>query len=270
MIKKIILFSMLSVSLMAAENQVPSCYEKFLPETKKPAVQQELFVVIDQTTIMDSTIQKQIFVSVEKFIKPGNAVTVVTYSSNIDGRYMETPFSGVIETNAPQDIRDDQPKKVLRNFDRCLHDQYAFTKNHIGIAMLDGFKNSTSNIPKSDIFKSFSQMTQYAMKDSKAKEKIVIISSDMLENSSITSFYQNGGLKSIDPDNEMNKFKKCGLNANFCGARVYVIGAATTPGKNYHDPKMMQQLKSFWSSYFSCNNAKLIEFGEPMLMGTVH
>lgn len=34
-------------------------------------------------------------------------------------------------------------------------------------------------------------------------------------------------------------------------------------------PNATQQLKVFWSRYFERNNADLIEFGEPMISGTV-
>ena len=58
------------------------------------------------------------------------------------------------------------------------------------------------------------------------------------------------------------------LLADFSGARVYVHGAAFVPTQNkngYRSGKMIQNLESFWKTYFSKSNADLAGFGNPEL-----
>ena len=255
---------------MASESKIPSCYEAYDVDVEQQTVKQELFVVIDQTTVMNPSVQKTIFNSTKKFIKRGNSINIITFSSNAGNRYMEIAFSGFIEPELTKKQRNSQSKKTLRKFDKCMKKQYQFAANEVYSALTNGFKNSTSKIPKSDIFKSLYQLTEHGVKYSKAKEKIVLLSSDMLENSSITSFYANGSLKTINPNKEFARFIDSELIGDFDNSRVYVIGAGTVQKKGYNDPKKMKRLKGFWKQYFVKNNGKLIEFGEPMLLGTVH
>lgn len=98
------------------------------------------------------------------------------------------------------------------------------------------------------------------------KRKIVILASDMLENSTITSFYANNTIRQISPSKELNTIKTSGLFGNFGGAEMYVVGAGMTNGaKKYVDPKKLNALKSFWSDYFASSNANLKYFGTPAL-----
>jgi len=46
----------------------------------------------------------------------------------------------------------------------------------------------------------------------------------MLENSSITSFYTNGQVRRIDPDQELTKVENAGFIGDFHGAEVYIFG----------------------------------------------
>ena len=62
----------------------------------------------------------------------------------------------------------------------------------------------------------------------------------------------------------MAKVEKQNLLADFSGARVYVHGAAFVPTQNkngYRSGKMIQNLESFWKTYFSKSNADLAGFG---------
>jgi hypothetical protein len=111
---------------------------------------------------------------------------------------------------------------------------------------------------------------------STARNKVVLIVSDMLENSSVSSFYANKGqsVNRIDPVKEMKTAEENRLFGDFNGAKVYVIGAGLLPedskkGKSYRDPKTMQALSVFWKSYFDKSNAQLVELGQPALLNPV-
>jgi len=109
-----------------------------------------------------------------------------------------------------------------------------------------------------------------------AKEKIVFIVSDMLENSSISSFYSASNLRLIDPAQELRKAQAAQMIGDFNGARVFVLGAGIVgentkqPGKTpYRDPKAISALREFWISLLSHSNATVVEFGAPSLLSAV-
>jgi hypothetical protein len=97
----------------------------------------------------------------------------------------------------------------------------------------------------------------------------------MLENSSISSFYQNQSVRLIDPEKELSLVAKHDLFADFSGARVYVLGTGLIPedsksNKNqYRDPKTMAALSTFWLQYFSKSNGRLMELGKPALLNPI-
>ena len=97
--------------------------------------------------------------------------------------------------------------------------------------------------------------------------------SDMLENSNITSFYApDTGPRKIDAAVELAKTDKAKVVTDYRGAKVYVIGAGVVPKSNkprsgnYRSQEIMAPLKSFWAQYFEKSNAKLVEFGQPLLL----
>jgi len=97
----------------------------------------------------------------------------------------------------------------------------------------------------------------------------VIIVSDMLENSSITSFYVGSRMRAIDPQAELLKIGNAGIKADFVGARVYVVGAGaisekSADARSYRDPRAMLALEDFWRRWFSASHAEIVEFGKPM------
>ncbi|MHB1301062.1 MAG: hypothetical protein ACYCY8_09385 [Burkholderiales bacterium] len=53
-----------------------------------------------------------------------------------------------------------------------------------------------------------------------AKQKVVFVVTDSLENSSVTSFYVRHGVRRIDPTKEMEKAESNHVIGNFGGASV--------------------------------------------------
>jgi len=147
--------------------------------------------------------------------------------------------------------------------------QKNYALRHIYNALKQGLNESKNSIPKSDIFNSLYHIVESSISKSNYNNTIILLVSDMLENSTISSFYLNGRVKKINPKKEFLRFKKSGLICNFKGAKVYVLGAGITSTKYYRDPKTMKSIRDFWIKYFQTTNANLIEFGEPMLFKTI-
>ena len=254
----------LTFSLFAMENKLPDCYVMSGMDVKQQAPQKEVFVVLDQTTIMSDSVQNYVFNSTRKFIKAGNAINIITFSSNQGNRFTQVPFSGLLNSPLTKRQHNSMSKKQLRKFDKCLKKQRNVASDRIYKALKTAYKESSSNIPNSDIFLNFYQVVENGVSVSKAKEKVVIISSDMLENSTISSFYASGNVKSLDVNKEFKKYLNSELETDYLGSRVFIVGAGVTAKKRYNDPKKMRRLNKFWKKYFQHNNAQLIEFGQPI------
>jgi hypothetical protein len=106
---------------------------------------------------------------------------------------------------------------------------------------------ATADLAKSDVFTSLREVSAI-VKQSTAPRRIVLIVSDMLENSTISTFYENNRVRKIDSAKEMDVVEQNNAIGDFGGASVYVMGAGLLPetsqGKSkdkaslgYRDPK---------------------------------
>lgn len=145
----------------------------------------------------------------------------------------------------------------------------------LGGAMKSAFSIGNNNIAKSDVLASLKDISS-RVKKSTADRKIVLIASDMLENSSISSFYAKQSVRKIDPEKELKLATDNHMFGDFGGAKVYVIGAGllTEDAKQaqgvYRSPQIMQALATFWKAWFLKSNAEIVEFGQPALLNPVH
>ncbi len=253
---------------------VPSCraYAHIAAPTAPADV--EIFVAVDQTTPFDAKLKQQIADNIRPFLAPGKAFTIFEFSAFVQGHYVNVLSSGLIEPPLSVESRNDIPKQSLSKFDQCM----ALAPKHatvaVGKALKSVFESSSSDISKSDIVGSLKEIAG-RVKQSSAKDKIVFLASDMLENSSISSFYAKNGVRKIDPEQEMKIMASNQMFADFGGARVFVLGAgliqedkAGTKGV-YRDPKTIASLESFWRKWFAKSNANLVEFGSPALVAPI-
>jgi len=264
--KKLILITWIFSTLLMARNDIPSCYTALHITNPNPSVQKELFILIDQTTILDKNMMMYTYKNMMKYIKNGYGVTIVSFSANAKGKYTDVIYSGVLETLLEDNAKYDIAKKTLRKYQRCMNSQYNFAKKKSTKSLVYVLKGANKKLPHSDILKSLNDIAEHIIKPSTAKEKVVLLVSDMLEHSSITSFYSKGNLKKINIDKELNKVKNSGHMANFDGAKIYVIGAGMVGKNSYRDSKTLGILSNFWKAYFALANAKLKALGTPMLL----
>ena len=267
--KKLLLAVLILSSLLFARNDVPSCYKALKMENPDPVPAKELFILIDQTTPIDKNMMIFTYKNMMKFIKNGYAVTIASFSSNANGKYTDVAYSGKLEALLPKNAKFDIAKKSLRKYEGCMNGQYKFAKKKATKALVRTLKGANKKLPHSDIIKSLDDISDHIIKPSSAKEKVVLLVSDMIEHSSITSFYSKGSLKKVNTKTEMGKVKKSDYMADFDGAKIYVIGAGMVSKKSYRDSKTLKTLTDFWKSYFQATNAKLQAIGTPMLLEDV-
>jgi len=260
-------------SSMAATDVIPSCYDSKLSAPAIPLTK-EIFVIIDQTTLLDDQLKQSVANQIRPFLTAGNGFSLVVFSAFTQGKYTQLLTSGQLDHPLPVAQRNDVSKPRLSKFDQCMARQSALAGQAVGGALRTAFEGTSGEIAKSDVLASLKDISG-KVRQSKANEKVVLLVSDMLENSSVSSFYASQSVRRIDPERELKLATDSQLIGNFGDARVYVIGAGLLSDdakKNkaaYRDPKTMQALASFWKSYFDKSKAQLVEFGQPALLNQV-
>ncbi|MEA2740098.1 MAG: hypothetical protein QOH05_3405 [Acetobacteraceae bacterium] len=228
-----------------------------------------IFVFVDETTLFDDRLKQEAIDEATGFLAANRSFAVGRFSAFVQGRYADITTTGGIQPNLTDEQRYVLPRTQIRDFDVCYARQAAAVKQGIGEAVLGIMNNATSEIVRSDIMTSLQGLSKAVQADPSSR-KVVLVVSDMLENSSIASFYEKGGLGTVG-DDAIKTAAKAHAFGDFGGAEVYVLGAAVIPaegkppGGSYRDPKKLDRLERFWSAWFQSSNAKLVAFGKPTL-----
>ncbi|MFC0338253.1 hypothetical protein SAMN05421848_2379 [Kushneria avicenniae] len=250
----------------------PSCYQtlgKDAPQQGAP--ERELFVLIDETVDADERIQQSVIEKTLRFIRPGDALEVVRFAAFTGDHYSRLMLKGRIDERLSEDQRYSISKRALNSFDSCFQRQATYVKRQLGKAINDSFGDHP-DIPKTELAGNLAAISTL-VRNSEAEQKVVLLFSDMLENSDLTSFYQRGNVRTIDPDQELARLDRAGLESEWDGARVYIIGAGLIAQGNkaaYRSERTMDRLKTFWAGYFERGNAHLEGWGSPMLLEDLH
>jgi hypothetical protein len=258
-----------AVLLAAERNDVPSCYGMTkLTEFKSPSSGRLLTVIVDQTTPLTKDLQQTAWNHIKRFIGPGDKLRLYSFSAYLNGRYTKLEFAGELESPIDPEAIPNVPIMAAKKFDGCLKQQQQVLFQRFGKAFAGTMKESTTDIPRSEILFSLREISSDIGKAKDTNEQVVLLMSDMLEYSDFGSFYTSNRIRDINASTELEKVKKQNLFADFAGARVYVHGAAFVPdsSKNgYRSGKMISNLKSFWQGYFEQSNGELKGFGTPEL-----
>jgi len=132
--KQILLTLLVLSTFLLARNDVPSCYDALKMTNPSPTVEKELFILVDQTTILDKNMMIYTYKNMMKYIKNGYGVTIASFSSNAKGKYTDVAYAGKLESLLPDDSKHDIAKKVLRKYQGCMNGQYKFAKNKVSCA----------------------------------------------------------------------------------------------------------------------------------------
>ncbi len=244
----------------------PSCYDANKIEKPASTAEKAIFVLIDETTLFDESLKEQIINNALKFAEQGNHIFIAKFSAFLHDRYNEVLFDFTLDFPLNQEQRYETNKSVLAKFDKCLKDQLGYVKKNISESIKNAFLKKGDNVAKSDVLYALKDFAQNTISIDEAHDKIVLIASDMLENSSVTSFYSKGKPRLIDSKKELGFVDKNGLFADFGAAKIYIVGAGLNESdKAYVNPQILNSLDSFWREYFKKSNATLIEMGTPSL-----
>jgi hypothetical protein len=252
-------------------NEVPSCYRANKLEHQLPAPAKEIFVLIDQTTLFDDKLQNSVYENTWGYLGPDSSYTVVSFSAFSQGRYTEVVSAGIIEPPFPARERDSTSVRLLNSFEECMKGQEAWAKRRAVEAIKKTFLAASHNLAKSDILAALKDVSAL-VKASPAKDKVLFVVSDMLENSTLSNFYASSTrVRVVEPAKELAAIEKASMFGDFGTARVFVLGAGLIgpsgdSKSTYRDPKTMKALHDFWAKYFERSGAKLEQFGQPALL----
>jgi hypothetical protein len=258
-------------------NQIPSCYAANDVQPFGPGHDKLVVVLIDQTVLLDQNLKTMVLENLDQMLQPGTRFVVGEFSAFSQGRYLNIVETGVIEPSIPQDQIGNVVATQVQPLQDCLRDQVAYAKRTAEQNAYQIMLDSTSSLAQSDIMMALKQLSAPIKADT-ATSKVLILVSDGLENSDVTSFYGRGTVRNIDPNKEIAKAVASNMTGDFGGTKVYVIGGGMMPPPTvgaqsqrdgYRDPKTLNDLEQFWSTYFQKSNAQLEEFGEPALLSPV-
>jgi hypothetical protein len=259
---------------------IPSCYDAVRVARPDAPADVDLYVLIDQTVLLDDSLRRSVLDNVTRVITPNTNIAVIKFSAFSQGRYLDVVFRGGAEPSLSKAARNAVGARTLSRLDTCLTGQLAFAKRRTYETTKASMDGSSGSLARSDILASLKEVSQ-ATNESRAHRRIVLVVSDMLENSSISSFYRKNGLRLIDPKAETAKAQAANMIGNFHDAEVYIIGGALMgdsgtgygPSKgvtSYRDPVSLDHLQAFWTEFFQLSNARLIEFGVPALIKPIN
>jgi len=260
-----------NVKHVATRNDIPSCYAWAKLQAQQPAPSgRELVVIIDQTVHVNEALQKSAWAHLARTLRPGDSVRLYQFSAFLQDHYLRLPFAGQLEAPLAGKVRNRIGANSLKQLDTCLAQQMAFFQSNFGQLFTASFASPGTDIARSDILASLQKIAAdlIASPAGRTPDRIILLISDMLENSSLTSFYRAGRVRSIDPQAELDKAQA--LAADFGGARVYVHGAGLIGGDaagSYRDGETLRRLEQFWRDYLAQSNASLQGFGTPELTG---
>ena len=263
------LFAIIPLGLMAKEEMV-RCPDASGLNIKDP-YGIEVFVLIDQTTFFSDEIRQNIERNLLALIRPGTVVHIIAFSTYSSTHHTSLVMTERISRALSEKETYNLAVKGVKQYDRCISAKEGFLKKKALDALNGIYRKKGEDVSRSDILWAFHNISKNAIASSVYKTKIALIASDMLENSSLTSFYSGGAMRKINPEQELKKVKNDHLLGDFGNSFIFVIGTGVVESDKgvYRDYKTMGALRSFWESYFSESNGKLVAMGMPILERTI-
>lgn len=251
---------------------IDSCYDNYGIDNINP-IKNNLYIVIDQTFILDEHLKEHIIEKIRPLLLPASSITLIKFSTFSEGHYTSIVYKDKFDAKLTNMQRDDIAHNKLKKFDKCMAIKFKEKQKVPLPIIMETLNESNETISHSEIFKTLAEVSNlHAFKKAEGN-RIILLVSDMLENSSVTSFYSNGHVKMIDTKNEMEIVKKTEYLPDFKDASIYVVGAGLLSLKarkeSSSNNKKMNKLKKFWAQFFKESNGTLYGFGMPELLGEI-
>jgi hypothetical protein len=244
---------------------LPQCRGGAIPQVGPPDT--ALFVAVDSTTPLDADLRQQVQDYIKPFLVAGNAIALMSFPSAEKTPQPELALSGRLDTPLEAAERGAISKSLLARFDQCLLTQKQMARQYTAQALRRLFNTGAGTTGQTEVMGSMQALSQ-AVQASGARNKVVLVVSDMLEHSAVADFYADHRrtVRRVDPQQELRAADSHRQFGDFGGARVYVMAAGVLADggklKPESDRRAMQLLQEFWSGYFGKSHAQLAGFGQ--------
>lgn len=261
------LFMMLACAATVAQGAdvLPQCRGGAIPQTGAPET--ALFIAVDSTTPLDADLRLQVMEYVKPLLVAGNTIALMAFPSVEKTPRPELVLSGRLDIPLDSAARGTVSKSLLSRFDQCLLTQKQMARQYTAQALKRLFDTGKGSTGRTEVMGSM-QALSLAVQASTARNKVVLVVSDMLEHSPASDFYADHRrtVRRVDPKQELQVADSRHLFGDFGGARVYVLAAGLLAEdgkiKPERDQRAMRQLHDFWSGYFGKSHAQLAGFGQ--------
>jgi hypothetical protein len=132
--------------------------------------------------------------------------------------------------------------------------------------LYEDIRRNSPNVPKTQIMFTLLEISDIIAnirKECPNSRIVLVLVSDMLENSDTITFYTKRGI--YVPENQKSLLKAVmreGLMADLSGVDVYIIGLGYLKGKTIPERQLIKLVR-FWKSYFRGTKAKVMGIGTP-------
>ena len=155
---------------------------------------------------------------------------------------------------------------ALEDYDACVSNRRETLEAALTTQIDTAFGQYDKDAERSGIvaaLKSFSERFE----GDDAQSRILILASDMLENSGGLSFYSSKSGVSVAPGSLDGLVAK-GRIPQWKGVDVVIVGSGLIPSdvKAFRNEDDLDRLDSFWRGYFDKAGAKQVEIGHPIPM----
>lgn len=271
-IKVVFLLGALMVSSLSiaqpVRDDIISCYSYADVSEIKPAYAiRDIVVLVDQTVNLDINLKKSVHEQMQQLVNQGDRIRIISFSANAQGHYTDIVFDGEFDQPLKSDQRDAMNRIKLGKFDKCMDMQNKKAIELVHQKLKSSFHDSEQNYPKTELVGSLLDVSSVIYAKNQNQRRIMILVSDMLENSDITSFYSSGRVRAIDADKEFLKYSTSIPSTSLSSVEVFVIGGGYTQGgKAYSSQTDLNSLKLFWTKVIEQAGGTLKQFGTPKLL----
>lgn len=256
----------------AASGETARCYASNrhadIREIQGLPFERDVLVLIDRTVMFPDTVRRHVGQQLGNWIGSGTRISIGTFSSYSEAEFARIVFEGFWEPGFPEDARNDAPMGALRQLDSCLAEREEAERDRLQSVLESIFADSRSTMRRSNILANVQEFGA-RLQGSSSEERLLVIVSDMLENSSEMSFYHNGAMRTIDPHVEFERAAERELLGEFRDVAIFVIGAGLVPTDQEDRHRSLAEidaLERFWRNYFEHSGAQSIEIGKPLLV----
>ncbi|GGW78999.1 hypothetical protein [Alteromonas halophila] len=252
----------------ADRDDIVSCYDYAEVADIKPTTPlRDIVVMVDQTVNLDTNLKKSVHHQVQQLVGTGDRIRVVSFSANAQGRYTDITFDGEFDQPMSEEQRNAMNRLKLGKFDKCMEMQSTKAINLVHKQLKGSFHDSDQNYPKTELVGSLLDVSKTVFAENNTQRRILILVSDMLENSDMSSFYSAGSVRAIDADAEFAKYANSIVPTALSSVEVFVIGGGYAQGGSaYSSQSALNSLEAFWEAVVKQAGGTLKQFGTPQLL----